>query len=111
MDIPDSVAQGSAAASKVLAMFSSDELAREPIVADVNALTCNACWDCYVSCPYNAIEKLAIKDRQGNTVKMIAEVKEGVCMGCGVCVAACRSNCIDLKGYTDEQVYAAINAI
>ncbi len=111
MDIPDSVAQGSAAASKVLALFSSDEMAREPIVADVNALTCNACWDCYVSCPYQAIEKFAIKDRQGNVVKMIAEVKEGVCMGCGVCVAACRSNCIDLKGYTDEQVYAAINVI
>ena len=111
MDIPDSVAMGSATASKVLAMFSSDELAREPIIAEVNALTCNACWDCYVSCPYVAIQKTAIKDRQGNVVKMIAEVNDGTCMGCGVCVAACHSNCIDLKGYTDEQVYAAINMI
>ncbi|MDH4226627.1 MAG: CoB--CoM heterodisulfide reductase iron-sulfur subunit A family protein [Deltaproteobacteria bacterium] len=110
MDIPESVCMGSAAASKVLALFSADRMAREPIVAGVNKSTCNACWDCYTACPYSAIEKDEVKDRQGKTVKWLARVNEGVCQGCGVCVAACRSKAIDLAGYTDEQVFAAINA-
>ena len=110
MDIPESVAQGSATASKVLSLFSSDEMAREPITAIVNRVTCNACWDCFVACPYSAVEKDAVKNRAGAVVRWLAKVNEGVCTGCGTCVAACRSKAIDLKGYTDEQVYAAINA-
>ncbi|MBI5237885.1 MAG: CoB--CoM heterodisulfide reductase iron-sulfur subunit A family protein [Deltaproteobacteria bacterium] len=110
MDIPDSVAQGSATASKVLALFSSDEMTREPITALVNKVTCNACWDCVTACPYSAIEKDAVKNREGKITRWLAKVNEGVCQGCGVCVAACRSKAIDLKGYTDEQVFAAINA-
>ena len=111
MDIPESVSMGSAAASKVQALFSSDMMAREPITAKVNDLTCNACWDCVVACPYTAIEKNEVKDRQGNTVKWLAKVNNGLCAGCGVCVAACRSKTIDLGGYTDDQVYAALNAV
>jgi len=110
MDIPESVSMGSAAASKVLALFSNDQMAREPITANVNRVTCNACWDCVVACPYSAIEEDAVKNRQGAVIRMLARVNEGVCQGCGVCVAACRSKSIDLRGYTDEQVYAAINA-
>ena len=110
MDIPESVSMGSATASKVLALFSSDRMAREPITASVNKTTCNACWDCVVACPYTAIERNEIKNRQGETVQWVALVNDGLCQGCGVCVAACRSKSIDLAGYTDEQVYAAINA-
>jgi heterodisulfide reductase subunit A len=110
MDIPDSVAQGSAAGSKVLSLFSADEMTREPITALVNKITCNSCWDCLTACPYTAIERDAVKNRQGAIVKWLAKVNEGVCQGCGVCVAACRSKSIDLRGYTDEQVFAAINA-
>jgi len=110
MDIPESVSMGSAAASKVLALFSNDQMAREPITANVNRVTCNACWDCVVACPYSAIEEDAVKNRQGAVIRMLARVNEGVCQGCGVCVAACRSKSIDLRGYTDEQVYAALAA-
>ncbi|HAG51554.1 MAG TPA: disulfide reductase [Deltaproteobacteria bacterium] len=110
MDIPESVSMGSATASKVLALFSNDQMAREPITANVNRMTCNACWDCLVACPYSAIEEDAVKNRQGAVIRMLARVNEGVCQGCGVCVAACRSKSIDLRGYTDEQVYAALAA-
>ncbi|MBI1865204.1 MAG: 4Fe-4S dicluster domain-containing protein, partial [Nitrospirae bacterium] len=73
--------------------------------------TCNACWDCLVACPYKAIEREAIKNRQGEVLRYVARVNEGVCMGCGVCVAACHSKTIDLKGYSDAQVYAALAAV
>ncbi len=111
MDIPSAVAQGSAVAAKVLGLFSGDELKREPIVAQVNRETCNACWDCLIACPYRAIERDAITNRKGEILRWVARVNEGLCAGCGVCAAACHSKTIDVKGYTDQQVYAALAAL
>ena len=116
-DIPDSVAQASAAAGKVLVLFSSDELQREPLVARVNRTappqysTCTGCFACKAACPAGAIEVEDITDKAGNTVKSVARVNEGVCQGCGTCVAACRSGSIELCGFTDEQVFAQIDAL
>ncbi len=110
MDIPESVSMGSAAASKVQALFSADMLDREPITSKVREETCNACWDCVTACPYVAISKKEIKNRKGEVIRMVANVNDGLCTGCGTCIAACRSKTIDLAGYTDEQVYAALNA-
>jgi heterodisulfide reductase subunit A len=111
MDIPAAVAQGGAVAAKVLGLFSGDDLKREPIVAEVNTATCNACWDCLVACPYKAIEREPITNRQGEVLRWVAKVNEGVCTGCGVCAAACHSKTIDVKGYADQQVYAALAAL
>ena len=110
-DIPDSVAQASAAASKVLGLFSNPELEREPIVATVNEATCVHCRACIVTCPFGAIEDKDIKDRHGNVIRRVAHVNEGVCQGCGTCVAVCRSGSIDLEGFTDEEVLAEISAL
>ena len=107
-DIPDSVAQASAAAAKALGLFSHPELEREPIVARVNEETCVHCRACINACPYGAIEDYEITDREGNVIRTVARVNEGVCQGCGTCVAVCRSNSIDLDGFTDEQVLAEI---
>jgi heterodisulfide reductase subunit A len=110
-DIPETVAQGSAVASKVAQIFANELLEREPIVAKVNEPTCVACYFCKTACPYTAISEKEIKDRQGNVVRVIAHVNEGLCTGCGVCEAICPSNTIELQGYTDEQMFAEINAI
>ena len=110
-DIPDSVAQASAAASKVLGLFSQPELEREPIVANVNEATCVHCRACINACPYGAIEDKEIKDSKGNLIRAVACVNEGECQGCGTCVAVCRSGSIDLDGFTDEEVLAEIAAL
>jgi len=110
-DIPDSVAQASAAASKVLALFSNPELEREPVVAKVNEDTCVHCGACIAACPYGAIEDKDITDSRGNVLRTVAYVNEGECQGCGTCVAVCRSNSIDLEGFTDEEVLAEIAAL
>ncbi|MBE3133800.1 MAG: CoB--CoM heterodisulfide reductase iron-sulfur subunit A family protein, partial [Acidobacteria bacterium] len=107
-DIPDAVAQASAAAAKVLGLFANPELEREPIVARVNETTCVHCRACINACPYGAIEDFEIKDRKGNVLRVVAKVNEGVCQGCGTCVAVCRSNSLDLDGFTDEQIFAEI---
>ncbi len=110
-DIPDSVAQGTAAAGKVLGLFSKPELERAPVVAHVNQNLCVACGDCERMCPYNAISLVELKDRKGNVIKIASQVNEGLCQGCGVCVVACRSGCIDLNGFADEQIYGEILAL
>lgn len=107
-DIPESVAQASAVAGKVLVMFSREQLSREPEIAKVNENNCAACFACARACPYNAIERAEIRDRKGNLIKRTARVNQGLCMGCGTCVAVCPSKSVDLEGFTEQQVYAML---
>lgn len=109
-DIPETVAQASAAASKVLQLFSKEELLREPEVAVVRQADCINCWDCLNVCPYHAISREEIKDRNGNVIKLAASVNPGLCQGCGLCNTVCRSKSIELQGYTDQQIHAQITA-
>jgi heterodisulfide reductase subunit A len=110
-DIPESVAQASAAAGKVLGMFSRQELTREPEIARVNETICAACFACVRTCPYGAIEKAEIRDRKGNLVKRTARVNPGLCMGCGTCVAVCPSKSADLDGFSEQQIYAMVESL
>jgi heterodisulfide reductase subunit A len=116
-DIPETVAQASGAASKVTALFSQDELTREPLIAVVHRTAppiysnCVGCFICQSACPYQAIEKEEIRTRDGRLIKVVAKVNPGLCQGCGTCVALCRSKSIDLQGYSHEQVYAEVIAL
>jgi heterodisulfide reductase subunit A len=107
-DIPEAVAQASAAAGKVLVMFGKGELTREPEIAQVNEQVCAACYACVRTCPYGAIDKAEIRDRKGNFVKNTARVNPGLCMGCGTCVAVCPSKSVDLEGFSEQQIYEVV---
>ncbi len=109
-DIPDAVSMASATASKILGLFSSEKLEREPLVARVDPSTCVGCFHCERVCPYGAVEHFEVKDRKGNVVKIVASVNKGVCQGCGTCQATCPSKSVELEGFTDQQIFAAINA-
>lgn len=110
-DIPETVSQASAAAAKVMTLFSRDQLEREPIVAKVREAGCVGCFACKKVCPYGAVEEKEIRDRQGNLIKVVAYVNPGVCGGCGTCQATCPSKSVELDGYTDEQIIAMIEAL
>lgn len=110
-DIPESVAQASAAAGKTLVMFGHEKLAREPEIAKVNETNCAACFTCVRACPYNAIERAEIRDRKGDLVKRTARVNQGLCMGCGTCVAVCPSKSVDLEGFSEQQIYAMLETL
>jgi heterodisulfide reductase subunit A len=92
-------------------MLSQPVLTREPEIAKVDEQRCVACFACGRACPYNAIERTEIKDRNGNLVKWTARVNPGLCMGCGTCVAICPSKSIDLEGFTEQQIYAQIESL
>jgi heterodisulfide reductase subunit A2 len=116
-DIPESVAMASGAAVKVAGLFSQDELTREPIIAVVNRQappaysSCVGCFLCQSACPYQAIEREEIKNRNGEVIKSVAKVNPGLCQGCGTCVAFCRTKSIDIQGYTHEQMYTEVMAL
>jgi len=112
-DIPDSVAQASAAAAKACGLLSKPEILTEPIVSEVDEKTCAGCGTCTLICPYKAIDLKTLTERiAGKTVeRKVATVNEGLCQGCGACTVACRSGSIYLKHYTDEQILAEVNAL
>jgi len=115
-DIPDTVSTASGAAAKVIGLFSNAELTREPTIAKVNRVptpdisTCVGCFLCETVCPYQAIYREEIKNRNGEVIKTVAQVNPGLCQGCGTCVAFCRSKSIDMQGFSNEQMYAEVMA-
>ena len=110
-DIPEAVAQASGAAAKALGLVSRDEYEREPTIAHVDELTCNGCFLCEPVCAYGAISEKEIRDRGGDLIKVVAYVNEGLCQGCGACAVTCRSKSLEVEGFTDEELYAEIDAL
>jgi heterodisulfide reductase subunit A len=109
-DIPDSVCQASAAASKTMELLSKPMLQREPTTAEIDDTNCVGCFECLEVCPYGAIERYEIRDRDDRLVRVVARVNPAVCEGCGVCTVTCRNGNIDLDGCTDEQIFAQLGA-
>ncbi len=107
-DIPDTVSQASAAASKSLELLSSAVLLREPTTAIIDEGRCAACFECLQVCPYGAIDRKEIRDRDGAFVRYVAYSNPAMCEGCGACAVTCRGANIDLNGSGEEQIFAQL---
>jgi len=112
-DIPDTVAQAGAAASKVIGLLSKAKLMSNPCVAGSDELLCNGCSACENVCPYGAItyESREINDHGQRDIRRVAVVNEAVCQGCGACTVTCPSGAMDLKGFSNRQIMAEVDAI
>ncbi|MFC2022920.1 4Fe-4S binding protein [Chloroflexota bacterium] len=102
-DIPDTVAQASAAAARVLAMISKGMVEIEAATAEINEELCSGCRICNALCPFSAISF--------NEDKKVSTINEALCKGCGVCVAACPSSAIAGKHFTTDQIIAEIEGV
>lgn len=102
-DIPTSVAQGAAAAARVLSRIQQRQIALEPVRASVDADKCSGCRICNGLCPFNAIS--FHEDR------MVTEINPALCQGCGTCVAACPAGAISGTGFSDEQILSQIEGL
>ncbi len=113
-DIPETVSQAGAAASKVIGLLAKDKLTGNPCVASSNELMCNGCSTCERVCPYGAItyedKEFRMPDRT-TKIRRIAVVNPAVCQGCGACTVACPSGAMDLKGFANSQIMAEVDAI
>ena len=112
-DIPETVAQAGAAAVKVVGLLSKDKLVTNPCVAGSNELLCNGCSQCEKVCPYGAISYIdkLVNDHGIKQTRRIASVNEALCQGCGACTVTCPSGAMDLKGFTNKQIMAEVDAI
>ena len=112
-DVPETVAQASAAASKVIGLLAKDHLVTNPCVASSNELLCNGCSQCEKVCPYGAItyESKEVRGPGVREVRRVAKVNPAVCQGCGACTVTCPSGAMDLKGFSNQQIMAEVDAI
>jgi heterodisulfide reductase subunit A2 len=101
--IPESVAQGSAAAARVASLINQRSVKMEPVRASIDAAGCSGCRICNNLCPYHAI--VFHEDRK------VSEVITALCQGCGACVAACPSAAISGAHFTRDQLMAQIEGI
>jgi heterodisulfide reductase subunit A len=101
-DIPDSVAQGGAAAAAALDMIDLGRVDLEPITSYIDEELCSGCRICIGLCPYSAIEFVSTNGRG------VSRVNEALCKGCGTCVSACPSGAATQRGFVDRQIYAEI---
>ena len=113
-DIPETVAQAGAAASKAIGLLAKDALTTNPCTAQPDEMMCNGCSTCEKVCPYGAItyiDKEFGRPPRTTNIRRVAQVNPAVCQGCGACTVACPSGAMDLKGFSNRQIMAEVDAI
>jgi len=102
-DIPTSVAQGAAAAARVIQYIEQKEMLLEPYYAVIDDQKCSGCRVCNGLCPFNAISF--------NEETKKSAVNPALCQGCGTCVAACPAGAISGLGFNDSQILSQIEGL
>jgi heterodisulfide reductase subunit A len=107
--MPESIAQANAAVARAATVLCLDKIEAPGTVSSVDRMKCAACGACEAVCPYGAIAIVERRTRRG--IDRYAEVTEALCKGCGCCAATCRSGAIDVRGYTNAQIVALVEAL
>jgi heterodisulfide reductase subunit A len=104
-DIPDSVAQGRAAASGALELIDRGKVTIEAAIAHVDETLCHGCGICEETCEFGA-PKVVLKDG-----RMISTVNETLCKGCGACAVACPTGAMSIKHFTRDEIFTMVKAL
>jgi heterodisulfide reductase subunit A len=102
-DIPDTVAQGSAAAAEVMSLITKGEIEVEPTTASIDPELCAGCKLCIEICAYSAIDFIEVKG--------ISAVNGALCKGCGACTAICPNKAARQNHFTQGQVLAEVESL
>jgi heterodisulfide reductase subunit A len=101
MTFKESCEAGIGAAMKASIPMNKGYIETEGIVAEIDLTDCTQCGLCSKRCPYSAIAV----DEEKNP-----EVLQALCKGCGLCAADCPAECINIVHYSDDQVFAQVEA-
>jgi heterodisulfide reductase subunit A len=104
-DVGQSVAQAYGAAARAAILLSRGVVDVEPFITVVDTDRCTGCGLCVTVCPFSAI----VLDDTGAGRK--ARRIPASCKGCGMCGAACPQRAVSMQHYTDQQLFAQIDAL
>ncbi|MHC5038265.1 MAG: FAD-dependent oxidoreductase [Planctomycetota bacterium] len=96
-NIPESLAQASAAVARGCTVLSKEKLTVGGAVSVVDPEHCVACLTCVRACPYG----VPVINADG-----VAYIEVAQCQGCGICAAECPRKAIELEHYRDTQILA-----
>jgi len=101
-DVRESVTQASATASRAGILLNKSKFAVEAITAVVDEELCKKCGQCAGVCPFAAVSWQK---------KEVARITSAACSGCGTCAAECKFGAIAMRHFTDQAIYAQIDAM
>jgi heterodisulfide reductase subunit A len=104
-NISESVSSSLSAAAKSFSIVSIGELEIEPVVAKIDDKLCTWCGACAEACPFNAVSRQVIGNRE------IAVINNSVCKGCGMCLPVCEPDAIELITYSTAEIEKMIDAL
>ena len=94
--------QAEAAAQKAYTYLSGREVHTAAVISLVKDALCIRCQRCVNICPYGA--------RSYNEAEKCIEIDAAACQACGMCAVECQNNAAEVRGWSDKQLMAAIDA-
>jgi heterodisulfide reductase subunit A len=100
----ETISQSCGAAGRAIAVLSQDSVIATGAICNVKEDACVACGACISACTYDAID--FVDTAHGKK----AHVNPILCKGDGLCNAKCPTKAIFLNHFTDEEIFAQIDA-
>jgi heterodisulfide reductase subunit A len=102
MPLKSVILQAEAAAQKAYTYLSGREVHTAAVTSTVKDALCVRCQRCVNICPYGA--------RSYNEADKCVDIDAAACQACGMCAAECQNNAAEVRGWSDKQLMAAIDA-
>ncbi|MCU0589012.1 MAG: FAD-dependent oxidoreductase [Syntrophobacteraceae bacterium] len=102
MPLRSVILQAEAAAQKAYTYLSGREVHTAAVTSTVRDALCVRCQRCVSICPYGA--------RAYNDVNRCIDIDAAACQACGQCAVECQNNAAEVRGWTDRQLMAVIDA-
>jgi len=104
--VDETAGQAYGVAARAATILSLTKLETEGIVSSPDPELCRGCGRCVGVCEYSAPE--LVETSPGIWVSRVNEV---LCKGCGKCAVACPTKAISMRHFTDDQIYAMLDAL
>lgn len=102
--ISETIGQAYAAAGRAVTILTKDSVVASGAICEVNETACVSCGGCISVCTYGAIDFHDTPKGKKATVNPV------LCKGDGLCSSKCPTGAIFLKHFTDEEIFAQIDA-